>query len=69
MAQGFLRHVNHTTTANGTETGLEVSAHLIDRHYLKGRRISNAQMNELDIEHHAIQPMRNYTIYPRISRP
>jgi hypothetical protein len=49
-----------------TETGLSVDAHLVDRPYAKGARISKTQMNALDIEHHTVQPRRNYTIYPRI---
>ena len=49
-----------------TEAGLEVTADLIDRPYEKGIRISEAQMRALDIEPHAIQPKRNYTIYPRV---
>lgn len=49
-----------------TETGLEVSAHLVDRPYTKGVRISKAQMRELDIELHVVQPNRNYTINPRV---
>ncbi|MBI4543774.1 MAG: ISAzo13 family transposase [Gemmatimonadetes bacterium] len=49
-----------------TETGLEVSAHLVDSPYEKGVRICEAQMRELDIEPHAVQPKRNYTIYPRL---
>lgn len=48
-----------------TETGLEVAAHLIDRPYTTGVRISNAQMRTLDIEPHTVQPKRNYTVYPR----
>jgi hypothetical protein len=29
-------------------------------------RITNAQMDALDIEPHTVQPKRNYTIYPRV---
>jgi hypothetical protein len=49
-----------------TNSGLEVTARLIDRTYEKGMRITNAQMRALDIEPHSIQPNRNYTIYPRV---
>lgn len=49
-----------------TKTGLRVNAHLVDRPYAQGVRISKRQMNALDIEHHAVQPNRNYTIYPRV---
>jgi len=49
-----------------TATGLTVRAQLVDRPYEKGLRISKTQMSELDIEPHATQPKRNYTIYPRV---
>ena len=49
-----------------TNSGLEVTARLVDRTYEKGMRITNAQMRALDIEPHSIQPKRNYTIYPRL---
>lgn len=49
-----------------TETGLSVDACLVDQPYTKGVRISKTRMNALDIEHHAVQPSRNYTIYPRV---
>jgi hypothetical protein len=47
-----------------TATGLKVWAELVEREYPKGVRISNAQMKEIDLEPHEIQPHRNYTIYP-----
>ena len=49
-----------------TRTGLEVTARLVDRPYPKGIRFSRAQMRDLDIEPHLVQPKRNYTIYPRV---
>jgi hypothetical protein len=49
-----------------TATGLTVRAQLLDQPYKKGLRISRAQMSKLDIEPHATQPKRNYTIYPRV---
>lgn len=49
-----------------TRTGLRVNAYLVDQPYATGVRISKKQMNALDIEHHAVQPSRNYTIYPRV---
>ena len=48
-----------------TETGLRVTAHLMDQEYPKGVRISDAQMRTLDIRPHHIQPLRNYTLHPR----
>jgi hypothetical protein len=49
-----------------TATGLQVTAHHVERSYQKGERISNAQMRALDIEAHEALPRRNYTIYPRV---
>ena len=48
-----------------TETGLRVTARLIDKEYPKGVRISDALMATLDITPHDTQPLRNYTIRPR----
>jgi len=48
-----------------TETGLRVTAHLVDREYPKGVRIPDALMATLDIGPHDTQPLRNYTIHPR----
>lgn len=49
-----------------TKTGLGVTAQLVHREYKKGERISKAQMQELDIEPHDVQPTRNYSLYPRL---
>lgn len=57
--------VSYASTTR-TATGLTVRAHLVERAYNKGQRISNAQMRELHIEPHHVQPKRNYTIYPRL---
>lgn len=48
-----------------TETGLRVTAHLVNREYPKGRTITDAQMATLDIRPHHTQPRRNYTIRAR----
>lgn len=48
-----------------TETGLRVTAHLVDQEYPKGVKISDAQMKTLSIRPHETQPLRNYTIAPR----
>ena len=60
----ILRLVNQTTT----QTGLEVQATLITKHYETGQKISDHQMSTLDLDRHAILPEWNYTIHPRKSR-
>jgi hypothetical protein len=56
--------VNYISTTR-TETGLHVTATLIDKEYPKGIKISKAVMATLDIAPHETQPLRNYTIRPR----
>lgn len=46
-----------------TKTGLEVTAHLIDRPYSK-IKITDAQMNALPITRHEALPKWNYTLSP-----
>ena len=48
-----------------TETGLVVEAHLVERDYAKGIRVSDEEMAALVVEHHARCPQWNYTIRPR----
>ncbi len=48
-----------------TETGLRVTAHLVDEEYPRGVRIPDALMAGIDLTRHETQPMRNYTIRPR----
>ena len=57
----ILNHIRTTTT----KTGLRASAHLIDREYPKGVKISDAQFATIALERHETQPLRNYTIHPR----
>jgi hypothetical protein len=49
-----------------TRSGLEVTAELIDQEYLGGVKIRDGQMDTIDIDHHKTQPLRNYTIHPRV---
>lgn len=56
--------VNYISTTR-TETGLRVSAHLIDKEYPKGVKIPDALMRTLTLVPHETQPIRNYTIHPR----
>jgi len=50
-----------------TQTGLQVSAFLVEQIYTKGRRITQEVMESLNLERHAICPNWNYTIRPRLS--
>ena len=57
----ILNHIRTTTT----DTGLCVTAQLVDQEYPKGVKISDAQFASIALEPHQIQPLRNYTIRPR----
>jgi hypothetical protein len=48
-----------------TWSGLEVSAEWSGQRYLRGVKVSAADMAELNIEHHSTCPQWNYTIRPR----
>ncbi|HSS63860.1 MAG TPA: ISAzo13 family transposase [Gammaproteobacteria bacterium] len=48
-----------------TETGLTVAAHLVERAYATGIRVSDAEMEALAVEWHATCPQWNYAIRPR----
>ena len=50
-----------TTTTNG----LQVRAHLVETHYAKGVKISDAQMKALPISRHDTLPNWNYVMDPR----
>lgn len=58
----LLGYINGTKTS----TGLTVKSFLIEKDYTKGKKISDKEMNELNIEFHNICPKWNYTIRPRI---
>ncbi len=53
-----LNYIRTTTTS----TGLEVEAHLVDRHYEKGVKIADSQMRDLPITTHDSLPKWNYTL-------
>lgn len=57
----MLAYIRGTTTT----TGLKVKASLLEGVYEKGQRVSDAEMEKLNIEHHAVCPNWNYTIRPR----
>lgn len=56
--------VNYIGTTR-TETGLVVSAQLVEQEYPRGVKIPDALMATIEIKPHDTQPLRNYTIHPR----
>lgn len=56
--------LNYISTTR-TKTGLHVDAHLVETDYPTRVKVSDAEMDELAIHRHDIQPARNYTISPR----
>ncbi len=50
-----------------TSTGLRVRAALLDGTYAKGQKVSDAQMQQLNIEHDSVCSQWNYTIRPHLS--
>lgn len=58
--------LNYARTTT-TRTGLQVRAHLVRQHYLKGRKITDAQMKALAIVKDEQLPKWNYTISPSTS--
>lgn len=59
--QTVLNYIRSTRT----QTGLQVTAHLVDRHYPAGLKITDAEMRELAITSHDSLPLWNYTIAPQ----
>ena len=47
-----------------TETGLSIRAILNDKKYQKGIRISDEQMEKINIKFHTLRPEWNYSIFP-----
>ena len=52
-----------------TTKGLVVQASFQPGQYPKGQKVSDADMDALNIEPHAILPIWNYTIRPRTPAP
>lgn len=51
-----------------TQTGLRVRSQLITKHYETNRKVSDREMQTLNIDKHSILPVWNYTISPRQNR-
>ncbi|MGR3220391.1 MAG: ISAzo13 family transposase [Candidatus Anammoxibacter sp.] len=47
-----------------TKTGLKVRSHLITKHYLKGRKVSDEDFKAIEIRPHNTIPKWNYTLIP-----
>jgi hypothetical protein len=58
----MLGYLRDTTTM----TGLQVTARLLAGIYQTGKKVTDAVMKTLNVEHHAICPPWNYTIRPRV---
>jgi hypothetical protein len=58
----LLGYIRDTTTT----TGLRVTASLLEGVYHTGKRVTDAVMRTLQVEHHAVCPPWNYTIHPRL---
>ena len=56
--------INHIQTTT-TKTGLTVKAELVEKSFLKGIKIPEAEFDQLVINKHATLPKWNYTIEPR----
>ena len=51
-----------------TQTGLKVSAHMLEGLFETGKKVSEAVMKTLNLTRHAICPRWNYTIHPCFDR-
>ena len=58
----MLGYVRDTTTT----TGLRVTASLLAGVYHTGKRVADAVMKALHVEHHPVCPQWNYPIHPRV---
>jgi hypothetical protein len=52
-----------------TKKGLRVKAKLDKKQYETGRKISDEEMDQLNIKYDKVNPQWNYTIYPRTQKP
>ena len=52
------------TKTTKTAAGLKVDAVLVEKQYEKGIKASDEQLNSLNIKHHEVNPLWNYTIAP-----
>jgi Rhodopirellula transposase DDE domain len=51
-----------------TQKDLRVKAKLDKKHYETGKKISDEEMDQLNIKYDKLNPQWNYTIYPRTQK-
>ncbi len=56
--------LNYASTTR-TSTGLRVNAYLVNTDYPQGVKVSDREMEQLQLRPHDTQPTRNYTLSPR----
>jgi Rhodopirellula transposase DDE domain len=61
--QTMLNYIRGTATS----TGLTVQAAVLEGTFEKGQKVSDAQMQQLNIEHHIVCSQWNYTIRPHLA--
>ncbi len=61
--QTLLNYIRGTATS----TGLTVQAAVLEGTFEKGQKVSDAQMQQLNIEHHIVCSQWNYTIRPHLA--
>jgi hypothetical protein len=54
------------TVSTKTTTGLQTKALMVSKQYKKGLKASPADIKNLNIRHHDLNPLWNYTLSPRI---
>jgi hypothetical protein len=59
----MLNYIRGTTT----QTGLTVQAAVLNGTFEKGQKVSDDQMQQLNIEHQSVCSQWNYTIRPRLA--
>ena len=62
------RQMNLLIRGTTTQTGLQVSAHLLGGLFETGKKVSDAAMKRLKMTRHAVCPRWNYTIRPRLEQ-
>lgn len=68
MSSPLRKPIGCSSTLPKTDTGLAVSADLLDGDYPTGTKISQKQMAQLHLQFHHTCPMWNYTIRPQIQK-
>ena len=61
----MLNYIRGTTT----KAGLKVKAVLLDREYEKGIKISDQEMDALNLHRRRVCPRWNYVLKPRLAPP